>query len=57
MAGYFLDLSESAAETATRFWNLQGKWDTPQCFLATQISEQNAPNRLKWAQEWLSKKY
>ena len=55
--GIFLRPYESAAETAKHFWGMQGRLDTKRCSLTTPITKQNAPNRLKWAQEWLSKKY
>ena len=55
--GRYLDPIESAAETATHFWGLQGRLDTKRCSLANQITEENAPNRLRWAEKWLSKKY
>ena len=56
-AGRYLIPYENAAETAKHFWGLQGRLDTPRCFLTNHITEKNAPNRLKWAREWLSKKY
>lgn len=52
----FLIPTENMAETAKFFWNIQGKFDTPQCFSPFNITEE-APNRLRWAQEWLGKQY
>ena len=55
-AGLYLTSYENAAKTATYFWNSEGQLNT-KCFATIRITEENAPNRLQWAQEWLSKKY
>ena len=55
--GRYLDPIESAAKTTQYFWNAGGQLDTPECFTTIKITKKTAPNRLKWAQEWLSKKY
>ncbi len=55
--GKYLTLSfENMADAAKNFWNLEGKWDTPLCFNTLDLKKE-APNRFRWAQEWLSKKY
>ena len=54
--GRHLTPIENMAEIAEEFWNIQGKFDNPQCYSAIKVVEE-APNRFKWAQEWLSKKY
>ena len=55
--GRFLTFSiESMAETAENFWNIRGRFDTPRCFNTLNMAKE-MPNRLRWAQEWLSKKY
>ena len=55
--GKYLTLSfENMAEAAENFWNIEGKWDTPLCYNNLNL-EKEAPNRFRWAQEWLSKKY
>ena len=55
--GKYLTLSfENMAEAASNFWNIEGKFDTRLCFKTLNL-EKEAPNRFRWAQEWLSKKY
>lgn len=54
--GRHLTPIENMANIAKEFWNMQGKFDTPLCFSTTNLAEE-APNRFRWAQEWLSKKY
>ncbi len=49
-------LYENMAEVAKEFWNMLGEFDNPLCFSTTKLAEE-APNRFRWAQEWLSKKY
>ena len=53
--GRYSLLHENMAETARRFWNIRGKWDTPQCFTTIPAVKENMRNRLKWTEEWLSK--
>ena len=54
--GYSLTPIENMAETARFFWNIRGKFDTRLCFSTRKITEE-APNRVRWAQEWLGKQY
>lgn len=54
--GYLLTPRENMAETANNFWNIEGKFDNRRCFSTLKMAEE-VPNRLRWAQEWLSKKY
>ena len=54
--GHFLTSFENMAQTANHFWNIEGKFDTPLCFNTLNL-EKEAPNRFRWAQEWLNKKY
>ena len=54
--GLSLTPVENMAETANFFWNIRGKFDTRLCFSIASIAEE-APNRLRWAQEWLGKQY
>ena len=53
---YLTFLHENMAEIAEELWNLRGKFDNPLCYSAIKMPEE-APNRFRWAQEWLSKKY
>ena len=56
-SGRYLTLPfENMAETTSIFWNTGGRFDSRLCFSTTKL-EKEAPNRLRWAQEWLSKKY
>ena len=52
--GHFSTPIENMAGTANDFWNIGGKLDT-ECVGAVKL-EKEAPNRFRWAQEWLSKK-
>ena len=54
--GHFSTLIEDMANTASDFWNIRGKFDTPLCFDTQPLTEEDRPNRLWWAQEWLGKK-
>ncbi len=55
--GRYLTLSvENMAGIAELYWNIEGKFDARLCFDTTDL-EKEAPNRFRWAQEWLSKKY
>lgn len=49
---------ENMAQIAKEFWNIDKNLDysRTQCF-STMNLKKEAPNRLRWAQEWLSKKY
>ena len=47
---------ENMTQIAKNFWNIRGKFDNPLCFSTVKLPEE-APNRFRWAQEWLSKKY
>lgn len=53
--GYFLPLIENMANTTRLFWNIEGKFNTPQCFNIRNLKEET-PIRLRWAQKWLNKK-
>ncbi len=53
---YLTLVYENMAEIAEELWNIRGKFDNPLCFSATKLPEE-APNRFRWAQEWLSKTY
>ena len=55
--GRYLTPIENMAEIAKEFWNSDKRLDHPtKCFSTTKLGEE-APNRFKWAQEWLSKTY
>ncbi len=54
--GFFLTSFENMAETAQNYWNIEGKFDTPLCFNTLNL-EKEAPNRFRWAQKWLNRKY
>ena len=54
--GRYLTPVENMAIIAGTYWNIEGKFDTQLCFITTNL-EKEAPNRFRWAQEWLSKKY
>ena len=53
---YLTLIYENMAEIAEELWNIRGKFDNPLCYSAIRLPEE-APNRFKWAQEWLSKTY
>ena len=53
---YLTLLHENMVEIARNFWNTEGKLDTSLCSSSVKLPEE-APNRFRWAQEWLSKTY
>ncbi len=54
--GKYLTPIENMAYIANDFWNMQGNLDTSLCSSSINLKEE-APNRYRWAQEWLSKTY
>ena len=54
--GRYLTPIENMAYIAKDFWNMRGNLDTSLCSSSINLKEE-APNRYRWAQEWLSKTY